>query len=570
MSMFSSTRASTIPSTSALSSPSSVRRVLASAFVCVFVLAAAASGATVAAPAAATDDTSGTVDSGGIAADGPDASRSNAVEAAALRAAADDWPVINHTYVLDRTPATVNSIEVRSVVEVPENLANITLTLPPDASIRRVDGFRRLGPNRVGWDETAPTARPEVVYTVPANRTDSIGRVGVETGRYAFVDLAGTRAGAAWTYGGASPRYESSVVTAGEGIATDLFAYMGPYTTRSYDGSQEFLYVRTAAASPALPPGNLTRSLSAVGSAFDVGERDDRVVLFAPPEALSSGGRSGGASLWVNLEDGTDDSDWEAWQLWYHEYVHTRQNISADSGEDAYWLIEASAEYYGGYFAWQEGHMTDEEYRAFLAADEHADARLTEAVRGGDDREYTKGRRVVGALDVRIRRATGGERTFADVLRAVNRRDVTYGEFRGIVRRVANDTDGSLGAWLDRHVRTTATPPVPDDVAAAYDADGAGDAGADGTSDGGDTDDPAPGPPALAGRSSAPTDPDGDGRYEDVNGDGDVTPGDATVLFDAVFAGDPAVTEHAAAFDFSGDGSLAPGDATVLFDETFA
>jgi hypothetical protein len=49
-----------------------------------------------------------------------------------------------------------------------------------------------------------------------------------------------------------------------------------------------------------------------------------------------------------------------------------------------------------------------------------------------------------------------------------------------------------------------------------------------------------------------------------------VTPGDATVLFDAVFAGDPAVTEHAAAFDFSGDGSLAPGDATVLFDETFA
>jgi hypothetical protein len=65
-------------------------------------------------------------------------------------------------------------------------------------------------------------------------------------------------------------------------------------------------------------------------------------------------------------------------------------------------------------------------------------------------------------------------------------------------------------------------------------------------------------------------DPDGDGRYEDVNGDGDVTPGDATVLFNAIFEAESAVVGHVDSFDFSGDGRLAPGDATVLFDEIFA
>jgi len=75
--------------------------------------------------------------------------------------------------------------------------------------------------------------------------------------------------------------------------------------------------------------------------------------------------------------------------------------------------------------------------------------------------------------------------------------------------------------------------------------------------------------PDVTGDGNPATDPDGDGHYEDVNGDGDATPGDATVLFNAVFEDDPAATTNVALFDFNDDGSLAPGDATVLFDETF-
>lgn len=72
--------------------------------------------------------------------------------------------------------------------------------------------------------------------------------------------------------------------------------------------------------------------------------------------------------------------------------------------------------------------------------------------------------------------------------------------------------------------------------------------------------------PVVGG--SAPTDPDGDGRYEDVTGDGVATPGDATVLFNAVFDRNPAVRDNAALFDFTGDGQVTAGDATVLFAET--
>lgn len=68
---------------------------------------------------------------------------------------------------------------------------------------------------------------------------------------------------------------------------------------------------------------------------------------------------------------------------------------------------------------------------------------------------------------------------------------------------------------------------------------------------------------------AAPTDPDGDGRYEDVTGDGVATPGDATVLFNAVFDRNPVLRDNAALFDFTGDGQVTAGDATVLFAETF-
>jgi hypothetical protein len=71
------------------------------------------------------------------------------------------------------------------------------------------------------------------------------------------------------------------------------------------------------------------------------------------------------------------------------------------------------------------------------------------------------------------------------------------------------------------------------------------------------------GPGPIGDFENAPADPDGDGLYEDVNGDGDVDVGDAQ----AIFANDedPVVQNNVAAFDFNGDGSVDVGDAQALF-----
>jgi len=71
-------------------------------------------------------------------------------------------------------------------------------------------------------------------------------------------------------------------------------------------------------------------------------------------------------------------------------------------------------------------------------------------------------------------------------------------------------------------------------------------------------------PPALVG-DSRPTDPDGDGVYEDVNGDGTIDIADVQALFDN-FEGDPAQS-NPAAFDLNGDDKLDVTDVVRLFGE---
>ncbi|WP_167599426.1 malectin domain-containing carbohydrate-binding protein [Halorussus marinus] len=71
------------------------------------------------------------------------------------------------------------------------------------------------------------------------------------------------------------------------------------------------------------------------------------------------------------------------------------------------------------------------------------------------------------------------------------------------------------------------------------------------------------GPDPVGDFENAPTDPDGDGVYEDVNGDGTVTVSDAQALF--AHLNDPAVQNDVGAFDVNGDGAVTAGDAQALF-----
>ena len=73
------------------------------------------------------------------------------------------------------------------------------------------------------------------------------------------------------------------------------------------------------------------------------------------------------------------------------------------------------------------------------------------------------------------------------------------------------------------------------------------------------------GPDPVGDFENAPTDPDGDGVYEDVNGDESVNFGDAQALF--ANADGPVVQSNVDAFDVNGDGNVNFGDAQALFAE---
>jgi len=73
--------------------------------------------------------------------------------------------------------------------------------------------------------------------------------------------------------------------------------------------------------------------------------------------------------------------------------------------------------------------------------------------------------------------------------------------------------------------------------------------------------DAAAGPTVVPG--SPARDLDGDGTFEDVDGDGRLGVGDVVVLFANLDA--PAVAERPAAFDFGGDGRVGVGDVVRLF-----
>jgi putative alpha-1,2-mannosidase len=72
-----------------------------------------------------------------------------------------------------------------------------------------------------------------------------------------------------------------------------------------------------------------------------------------------------------------------------------------------------------------------------------------------------------------------------------------------------------------------------------------------------DVDDPEP-----VGGERRPTDPDGDGTYEDVDGDGAATYDDVVTLFDGF--DDESVRNREKAFDFNGNGRLDHGDLVAL------
>ena len=382
-----------------------------------------------------------------------------------------DPPVINATYAFERNrdPGVVT---VRVTYDVPESVTGLEVNPAARNSSRvtitDVTGFVE-GPEgdrwRWGRDESAVEA-PSVRMRYAVNESSDVfdGLNYVDTGAWALFDpprpvLNGYRSSE-----GQATFDRTVVVADGEsGYATPGMVYLGQYRqTSGTEQGQEFVVV-TPAAATRMNTSTVLDTLGATNRLYDVPGRDERVVVFAAPSPLREGGvraspngvnRSRVDSIWVSAESPTDSS------TYVHEYIHTRQEF--ETTDQMSWIVEAQASYYDELLPLYRGSITYREFHAAVSTTENATRRLAPENRIADTRiaDYSKGARVLAALDAKIRTASGRTGSLTDVFRRMNRHDghVSYADFKTIVAAVSGR---QFDGWLDRHLTTTAAPAVP-------------------------------------------------------------------------------------------------------------
>jgi hypothetical protein len=386
-------------------------------------------------------------------------------------------PVIQGDHVVDRTPGTLGEVEVTYNVTIPENVVdfyaylNNSFTVP--FSVTGTDGFS-YDANNGRWAASSPqgtATTASITYTIEANTTSSFGGFNtVETTDWALVWSAQLGVRVSWRYFDPAPEYEGTASVDGPGYAAPdrPRAFLGPVSTSQQSAAGQTVTVVTPdAATPSRPAGTVLDELAASADSLQVGDRDPQVTAFVAPDPIRGGGRGGGGTFWVQENSLST--------IHLHEYIHTRQawvdtDLPADEDSTIEWLTEGSADYYQGFLAWNvTGTFDDQQFYNYVSTSADANKVLQDDdSQSTEDKNYNKGRRVIAALDIRLRQHTGGTATFQTVFEHLNTQDgeFSYSDLRS---KVVDLTNESTGSWLDTHVQTTAAPSIPRDIAAAYD-----------------------------------------------------------------------------------------------------
>jgi hypothetical protein len=174
-------------------------------------------------------------------------------------------------------------------------------------------------------------------------------------------------------------------------------------------------------------------------------DKQEVTVVAAPGAFPYKGLTYGDGTSYVTSEAFWDGS---VGSVWLHETVHTRQSFTLD--REMRWFGEASAEYLT-YRALQEQYeqVEDSDIRARLDAvpDYHETRLSSPSTWGKNPVDYTRGVRLLYAIDAAVRTGSDGEHTVFDVFYAMNQRDgsVSVQEFR----RIVEDHSGENEAWLE-------------------------------------------------------------------------------------------------------------------------
>jgi hypothetical protein len=436
------------------------------------VTATAAPAATTAGTATAAGETS-TAGTGGVPAD----------QTRTLRTPEGEAIVVTQSYERandDGYLIVTMTVDASRVTDV-TNYGGFVVSLPDDASVITSSNLSDSAFRGYEFEADEGTASASIRFRVPARHTspcsdDPSAYDATDEGTWAFSSRYDTGASVVMLYQGQSApdvTVENELATEGSGYGGNAFVYMGAYEThnRSFDGQDVTLVVPNAARDQV----NVTKVFGALRAAsgnFDVGARSDEVVMFAPPSPIRQGGAAVGTwndrlmDAWVFA----DVTLQEPGNTWIHEYVHTRQDYRADysfdgSTTNTSFLVEGGADYYASLLSLRAGNATFDGFYDDVNASFGSDAILGDQPAFGCEgfAKYTKGRRLVAALDAKIRNDTDGAKSFEAVYRQLNADEdgvVTYAEFQSYVERAAGT---SYDAWLDKYVKTAAVPPVPED-----------------------------------------------------------------------------------------------------------
>ncbi|MUV61906.1 CARDB domain-containing protein, partial [Halobacterium sp. CBA1126] len=352
-------------------------------------------------------------------------------DAAGDVAAAQTYTIRKHID-LHRTPAEPGEIDVVATYDVPDPVTSLSVSLPSNAEAVESSSFART-PDGYEWDGTTDPAT--VRFTLPANQTASGARSpAVQAGGdYSFVDVGEwalvtvPQLSTGWSYRapkGTDVTISEDVTVDGEGSTGGEIAYLGPVEehTRTANG-QQFTLAVPEHASMAESSEEVLDALGEASKRLHVGSRDNRVWFVAAPTTVDwgvLGVEYGGNDAWVRADAHLDRPR----NVWFHEYVHTRQAFrTADSGR---WTMEAGAEYYASLLSLRTDYVSFGAFETHLALGEREpwrDAVLSQPSTWPSGANYVKGSLVWGELDRRVRLATDSTATMEDVLYRLNQHE---------------------------------------------------------------------------------------------------------------------------------------------------
>jgi PKD repeat protein len=380
----------------------------------------------------------------------------------------DARPVIQENLLVDRTPSDIGEVTVEYSVTVTENVVDFYAYLPRFASVVSTDGFS-YNSVKDRWETSSPrgtNSQASLTYTAKTNKTSSVpGFSTVETSDWAFVDNSQLGVRTTYRYYSPEPGYDKKTDVERQGYITDSgYGFLGPVSTQHQSTpGQAVTVVVPQASDPTRPPSVVLDDLTDVSEFLEIGKKSSQTTGIVVPEPIRGGGESRGDSFWV--QENTMET------VHIHEYIHTRQGWGRESTLE--WSIEGSADYYEGYLAWKLLDIYDEDrFYRYASTDRNENAVLQDAdSQSTESKNYYKGRRVLTALDIRIRKNTDGDHNLQSLLNRLNSKfdrsnPASYSEFRS---EAVSLTNSSTGPWLDEYVQTSSAPQIPENIAAAYD-----------------------------------------------------------------------------------------------------